>query len=234
MSTHIQMVVPGYAQSQWVPKCVGYVQGDPEASKSFDDYCDMIFDGLLNKWSTLGWGFALPEVSQTISLLRMADNLYFLAPNTSILTMMMEDVINAMRNANADVKMSSLTFMMCGPQQGETGTLVPRVHNKDYPVKQVISFQALGITINARAGNLTLIDYRLLRGEALITKHMVQLKSCKAWGPKMRFWCDVVCPSVMFALGVAHLDAQHLLKCQRWENKWLRRILGLRRRASLR
>ena len=44
-STNIQMVIPGYAQSQWVPKRVGYIQGDPEASKSFDDYCDMISMG---------------------------------------------------------------------------------------------------------------------------------------------------------------------------------------------
>ena len=91
----------------------------------------------------------------------MADNLYFLAPSTPILEMMMEDVVMAMESAGAAVKRSSLSFMMCGPQQKETGTLVPKVNGIEYPVKQVPAFHALGISIDARAGSLTLIDYRL-------------------------------------------------------------------------
>ena len=160
------------------------------------------------------------ELSHTISFLRMADNLYFLAPSTHILEMMMEDVVKLMSDAQAAVKQSSICFMMCGPQHNTNMTVTINTEGLHYDVEQVRAFQALGVSIDGRGSTVHLLDYRLLKAEALIGKHMPQLKLSKPWGANISFWHDVVCPSVILGLGLAHLAPQHLLRLQRWENKW--------------
>ena len=60
-STYVQYSLPGLSESEWLQKTIGLIQGDPEASKLFSDYCDMLINPLIQQWTERRWGFRVPD-----------------------------------------------------------------------------------------------------------------------------------------------------------------------------
>ena len=162
-------------------------------------------------------------------MLRMADNLFFFGSSIYEVNEMMNEASNIIYTTGGAIKESSMSFMLAGTMRKQSHLIEVIAGDSILGVPQVFSFEALGAAIDPTANSEQFLEYRLLRADLVVGKHLVKLKASKSWAQRFRFWAQVVVPAAAFALGILHLGRQHLERAKRWENRWLRKVLKMRR-----
>ena len=121
--------------------------------------------------------------------------------------------------------------MCCGPRQNEPMSLQAKAAPEPPPLlfRQAHQLIVFGHALDRCGSRQTALNYRLARGEANYWANVKTLNGAGSVTMKMQAFHNGPATCGLYGCGSWHVTQQLLLHVKRWEFKWLRRMLGIRR-----
>ena len=210
----------------------GGKQGGKETPDVWNVLVETAMEDLVRSWSSRHFGFDFGD-DQRLTHLVWADNIFLVAASADQLSTMCQELTNLISAVKLSWKESSLQYMRGGPGADETGDIDLSISGgATMTIKFVDNMEVLGVLLDHRGSSTCSFEHRQQKGEACFWAHSADFVGLGTAEDKFRAWCSGPSASIAYGSSSWHVTSSMLLAAKRWEYKFLRRALRLRRRAS--
>eukprot|EP00973_Karenia_brevis_P032152 4433405-Karenia_brevis.AAC.1 len=205
-------------------------QGGVESTFMWNVVIRMLLDKLLDSWLDRQFGIELPRLGLVTHLV-WADNLYFLGNSLQAVHTMMTEFTEILNEVSLFWKASSLELLHTSTLHIDNVSIHQHGHSLD--VKVVLDMALLGTVLSSRSPQKAPVHHRFQKASAAFWKFGACLTAPELSATqRFQVFAKHVIPVVLYCAGGWVWSRQLYVTLLRWENAFLRRMLGGRRRPD--
>ena len=161
------------------------------------------------------------------------DNIFIIAANSVQFHIMLRELTEAIYRSKLRWKSKSLGYLVAGPLVGEgppfsivtpDGCVLNFTHSTELHV--------LGAALDCHGSTWCSVNHRMLKGEACFWAQATALCNKGSVSAKLQAWSSGPAACALHGASSWHAAQDLLLGIKRWEFRWLRRILKLKRKPE--